>query len=119
MASLMARFIDRSCLDGHVDRLPTTTSDSRQGIAADQVFSAAAITATGDHPPADGLALEPEAVVHGRLPSRQRLQRKNGTPVLFDWEGAGTGPRVASLGVLFYTWPVRAPWDPPARSKLE
>lgn len=59
---------------------------------------------------ADCAAL-PEGLVHPDLQPGNILRQDDGRFVVVDWEGAGIGPRIASLGVLLYAAVVSAPGE--------
>ena len=66
---------------------------------------------------ADGEDL-PRGLIHSDAHLANAVQTTDGGVALFDWDGAGQGPRAAALGWLLYTCAVAAPDDPPGPSDL-
>jgi Ser/Thr protein kinase RdoA (MazF antagonist) len=55
----------------------------------------------------------PFALTHPDCHPGNMIQTPGGRVVLFDWDGAGQGPRIAALGVLLYTCAIQPPFGPP------
>jgi Ser/Thr protein kinase RdoA (MazF antagonist) len=55
----------------------------------------------------------PLALTHPDCHPGNMVQTPDGRIVLFDWDGAGLGPRIAALGVLLYTCAISPPFGPP------
>ena len=60
----------------------------------------------------------PLALTHPDCHPGNMVLTPEGRVVLFDWDGAGQGPRVAALGVLLYSCAIGPPFGPPVAPDL-
>jgi Ser/Thr protein kinase RdoA (MazF antagonist) len=94
-----------ACLDRVAAAVPSELRREHDALRA-------ALAAT-----ADGEDL-PFGLIHSDAHLANAVQAADGGVALFDWDGAGQGPRAAALGWLLYTCAVGAPGDPPGPPDL-
>ncbi len=86
----------RSCLARLANRVPPERRNDYDAIRA---------TLATTHDCED----MPRALIHSDCHLANTLQTSSGDVVLFDWEGAGQGPRIAALGLLLFSCAFQAP----------
>jgi len=95
----------RACLTRIAGRVPRDLRDEYEDLRV-------ALDATHD---CEDL---PHGLIHSDCHLANVLRTPGGHVVLFDWEGAGQGPRVADLGLLLYSCAIQAPYEPPGPTNL-
>lgn len=88
----------RSCLARIAGRVPPERRDEYDAIRT-------TLAATHD---CEDL---PRTLIHSDSHLANMRQTSSGDVVLFDWEGAGQGPRIAALGLLLFSCAVQAPGE--------